>query len=73
MDKYLAKLQAEDLAAKRRRNASEYMYKEMRRYLLILERAESNPAIWEKLTACTGIATLHGYRAAIQIAEEGIQ
>lgn len=38
---------------------------EMVRYLPILERAEADPEIWNKLTAGTGIATANGYRHAI--------
>lgn len=40
-------------------------HSEMLRYLPVLERAEADPEIWEKLTAGLGIATLNGYRAAI--------
>jgi hypothetical protein len=42
---------------------------EMRRYLPVLERAEADPELWERLTKGTGIATLAGYRAAIAKAE----
>jgi hypothetical protein len=42
---------------------------EMKRYLPILERAEADPQLWERLTAGLGIATLNGYRAAIAKAE----
>jgi hypothetical protein len=39
---------------------------EMIRYLPVIEEAESNPEIWNKLTKGTGIATANGYRAAIK-------
>jgi hypothetical protein len=42
---------------------------EMRRYLPVLERAESDPELWARLTEGLGIATLNGYRAAIAKAE----
>jgi hypothetical protein len=38
---------------------------ELLRYLPVLERAEADTELWERLTAGTGIATLSGYRAAI--------
>jgi hypothetical protein len=42
---------------------------EMRRYLPVMERAESDPELWARLTEGLGIATLNGYRAAIAKAE----
>lgn len=42
---------------------------EMLRFLPILERAEADPEIWEKLTEGTGIATANSFRAAIAKAE----
>ena len=44
-------------------------HQEMRRYLPVLERAESDPELWARLTEGLGIATLNGYRAAIAKAE----
>lgn len=38
---------------------------EAERYLPVLERAEADPEVWDRLTAGLGIATLNGYRAAI--------
>lgn len=38
---------------------------EMLRYLPIIERAEADPELWQRLTEGTGIATANGYRAAI--------
>jgi hypothetical protein len=46
---------------------------EMIRYLIILERAEADPEIWAKLTACTGIATINGYRHAIELANKELK
>ena len=43
--------------------------KEMKRYLPVLERLEEIPEWWEHLTKGTGIATLNGYKNAIQNAE----
>jgi hypothetical protein len=45
--------------------AAPEMYAEMLKHLPILERAEADPEIWEKLTARLGIATLNGYRAIL--------
>lgn len=45
------------------------MLAEMVRYLPVIEAAERDPALWERLTAGTGIATANGYRAAIAKAE----
>lgn len=45
--------------------AAPTQHEEMVRYLPILERAEADPEIWNKLTAGTGIATANGYRHAI--------
>lgn len=38
---------------------------EMRRYLPLLECAESSPEIWDLLTAGTGIATLNGFKSVL--------
>jgi hypothetical protein len=38
---------------------------EMKRYLPVLERAEADPELWQRLTQGTGIATLNGYRNAL--------
>ncbi len=38
---------------------------EMRRYLPILECAESDPQTWIALSEGTGMATVNGYRAAL--------
>lgn len=38
---------------------------ELLRYLPVLERAEADPEIWEKLTQGLGIATLNGYKRAV--------
>ena len=46
-------------------------HQQMLRYLPIIERAESDPKIWHKLTAGLGIATANGYRAAIAKATGG--
>jgi hypothetical protein len=40
--------------------------KEMARYLPILESLEEEPDAWELFSEGTGIATLNGYRAALQ-------
>lgn len=48
--------------------AAPTMADEMRRYLPVIERAEADPALWERLTAGLGIATANGYRAAIAAA-----
>jgi hypothetical protein len=45
--------------------AAPTQHEEMQRYLPLLERAEADPELWERLTAGTGIATLSGYRAAL--------
>lgn len=45
--------------------AAPTLFSEMCRYLPVLERAESEPEIWSKLTEGLGVATLNGYRAAI--------
>ena len=45
--------------------AAPAQHEEMLRYLPIIERAEADPELWEKLAAGTGIATANGYRAAI--------
>lgn len=42
---------------------------EMLRFLPVLERAEANPEIWEKLTKGTGIATANSFRAALAKAD----
>lgn len=39
---------------------------EMERYLPVIERAESEPETWARLTNGTGLATANGYRAAIR-------
>jgi hypothetical protein len=39
---------------------------EMERFLPILERAEKNPKIWDELTQGLGIATINGYKNAIE-------
>lgn len=45
--------------------------REMRRYLPIIEAAERDAAVWNRITAGTGIATANGYRAALaRIKEE---
>lgn len=44
-------------------------HEEMVRHLLILERLEADPELWERMTEGTGIATLNGYRAAIAISQ----
>ena len=49
--------------------AAPEQHAEMLRYLPVLERAEAEPELWERLTAGLGIATLNGYRAAIAKAE----
>lgn len=46
-------------------SAAQDMLAEMQRYLPIIERAESDPTLWAKLTAMTGIATGNRYRRAI--------
>ena len=45
--------------------AAPTQHKEMLRFLPILERAESDPELWARITEGLGIATLNGYRAAI--------
>lgn len=45
--------------------AAPEQHAEMLRYLPVLERAEADPELWERLTAGLGIATLNGYRAAL--------
>lgn len=49
-------------------NDAEKAILEMLRYLPLLERAEKDPEIWEKLTAGSGlgIATLNGYREKLE-------
>ena len=47
----------------------ESLLAEMRRYLPLLERAEADSAVWDRLTAGTGIATLNGYRHVLEQAE----
>jgi hypothetical protein len=42
---------------------------EMERILPVLERAEADPETWDRLTAGTGIATLNGFRAALDRAK----
>lgn len=39
---------------------------EMQRYLPVLERLEAEPDLWERFTSGLGIATLNGYRKAIE-------
>lgn len=39
--------------------------KEMQRYLPIIEAAERDAQVWNRITAGTGIATANGYRAAL--------
>ena len=51
--------------------AAPEQHAEMLRYLPVLERAEADPELWERLTAGLGIATLNGYRAAIAKATGG--
>ncbi len=51
--------------------AAPTQHEEMLRYLPIIERAEADPELWERLTAGTGIATANGYRAAIAKATGG--
>ncbi len=46
-------------------SAAPTQYEEMLRYLPIIERAEADTELWERLTDGTGIATANGYRAAI--------
>jgi hypothetical protein len=46
---------------------------QMKRVLPVLERLEADPALWIKLTAGTGVATLNGYRNALAKAEEASQ
>lgn len=50
--------------------AAPTQHEEMVRFLPIIERAESDPELWTRLTAGTGIATANGYRAAIAKATE---
>ena len=38
---------------------------EMRRHLWVLQRAQADPILWEKLTVATGVATLNGYEAVL--------
>lgn len=45
--------------------AAPTQHEEMLRYLPIIERAEADAELWERLTEGTGIATANGYRAAI--------
>ncbi len=45
--------------------AAPCQHKEMLRYLPVLERAEADPEIWNRLTEGLGIATANSYRAAI--------
>ena len=52
--------------------AAPELHAEMLRYLPILERAEADPEIWEKLTDGLGIATANGYRAAIAKATQAL-
>jgi hypothetical protein len=53
-----------ELVALRSENAR--LRSEMKRYLPVLEAMESNHSGWEWYTAGTGIATLNGYRAALE-------
>lgn len=46
-------------------SAAPKMLAEMLRYLPVLDRAEADPELWGHLTHGLGIATLNGYRAAI--------
>jgi hypothetical protein len=43
---------------------------ELIRYLPVLERAEADPEIWEKLTKGLGIATLNGLRKAVSAVDQ---
>lgn len=45
---------------------NERLKREMKRHLPILERIMDMPELWESITGGTGIATLNGYRAAIE-------
>jgi len=38
---------------------------EMRRHLCILQRAQADPMVWDKLTIATGVATLNGYESVL--------
>ena len=49
--------------------SAQRMLREMQRYLPVLERAESDPQLWIKLTDGLGIATTNGYRHAIEKAQ----
>ena len=49
--------------------ASPDIIREMKRYLPVLERAESDPKLWAELTDGLGIATANGYRHAIAKAQ----
>lgn len=44
--------------------------REMKRYLPVLEMAESVNSLWAELTNGTGIATLNGYKAALEALEQ---
>jgi hypothetical protein len=44
----------------------ERLRREMRRHLEILERAERDRFLWDRLATGTGVATLNGYRAALE-------
>jgi hypothetical protein len=60
----------QDVDARMRANArliaaAPTQHEEMIRYLPIIERAEADPELWERLTSGTGIATANAYRAAI--------
>lgn len=46
---------------------------EMSRFLVVIERAEAEPAIWERLTRGTGIATANAYRTSLaEFVETGL-
>lgn len=51
-----------------RQNAA--LRSELRRYLPVLERAESDPYIWTRLTRELGIATTNSIRAALASQEK---
>lgn len=51
--------------------AAPTQHAEMIRYLPVLERAESDPELWARLTEGLGIATLNSYRHAIVKATGG--
>lgn len=60
---------AETRKTRRIRAAAPQMLREMKRYLVIIERCEDMGEFWDFITSGTGIATANGHRAAIKAAE----